>query len=185
MHVQLNISFFSLSYKGESFGVSHHLKSLHRGGQYIISFLSQNDTPNSWASPHIHLCSVTGTSTSTDLLSHCVTKENHLEYHIISTLYPKDNSKPITWDPSPLKGVHNTPSPSQRGTTHPTHGIPHPTQGHTTFLHLREEPHTKIMGKTNSWDLSHANCVLEDISCSCNHQHIATWFVGLGLRLIW
>jgi hypothetical protein len=36
--------------------------------------------------------------------------------------------------------------------THPTHGIPHPTQGHTMFhLRLREEPHTHLMGTPNSW----------------------------------
>jgi hypothetical protein len=29
---------------------------------------------------HIHLCSTTGTSNSSDLLSHCVTQENHLEF---------------------------------------------------------------------------------------------------------
>jgi hypothetical protein len=39
-------------------------------------------------------------------LSHCVSQENHLEYHIISTLCTKENSKPITWAPSPPAGVH-------------------------------------------------------------------------------
>jgi hypothetical protein len=115
-------------------------------------------------------------------LSHCVSQENHLEYHIISTLYTEENSKPITWAPSPLTGVHIVSSPSQRerhtqlmgfltphrGTqrsisvserndtpiswAHPTHGLPHPTQGHTTFhLRLREEQHTHLMGTPNSW----------------------------------
>jgi hypothetical protein len=85
-------------------------------------------------------------------------------------------------------------------TTHPTHGLPHPTQGHTTFhLRLREEPHTHLMGTPNSWASSphtgahnvpspsqrgtthpshglslrptHSDCVLEDVSRSYNHQH--------------
>jgi hypothetical protein len=91
-------------------------------------------------------------------------------WSIISTLCTEENSKPITWAPSPLTGVHNIPSPSQRGTTHPTHGLPHPTQGHTTFLlRLREEPHTQLMGFL-SWS-THSVCVLEDVSRSCNHQH--------------
>jgi hypothetical protein len=51
-HIQLNRSSFSLRYKGESSGVSHHLNSLHRGGQCIVLSMSQNDTPNSWASLH-------------------------------------------------------------------------------------------------------------------------------------
>jgi hypothetical protein len=47
--------------------------------------------------------------------------------------------------------VHRFISVSER-TTHPTHGLPHPTQGHTTFhLRLREEPHTHLMGTPNSW----------------------------------
>jgi hypothetical protein len=42
--------------------------------------------------------------------------------------------------------VHRFISVSER-TTHPTHGLPHPTQGHTPFhLCLREEPHTQLMG---------------------------------------
>jgi hypothetical protein len=47
--------------------------------------------------------------------------------------------------------VHRFISVSER-TTHPTHGLPHPTQGHTMFhLRLREEPHTHLMGTPNSW----------------------------------
>jgi hypothetical protein len=97
-------------------------------------------------------------------------KQNHLEYHIISTLCTEENNKPITWAPSPLTGVHIVSSQ----TMHPSHGHlpfsrahsvsspsqrePHtqlmgfPTQGHTTFhLRLREEPHTQLMGTPNSW----------------------------------
>ena len=83
-------------------------------------------------------------------------------------------------------------------TTHPTHGLPHPTQGHTTFhLRLREEPHTQLMGFLTphrgtqrsfsvserntpiSWAhpthglslrLTHSVCILEDVSRSCNHR---------------
>jgi hypothetical protein len=47
-HVQLSRSSFSLHYTGESSGV-HHLNSLLRGGQYIVSSLSQNNAPSSWA----------------------------------------------------------------------------------------------------------------------------------------
>jgi hypothetical protein len=110
-------------------------------------------------------------------LSHCVSQENHLEYHIVSTLYTEENNEPITWAPSPLTGLHIVSSPSQRerhtqlmgfltphrGTqrsisvskrnytpilwAHPTHGLPHLTQGHTTFhFRLKEEQHTHLMG---------------------------------------
>jgi hypothetical protein len=137
-------------------------------------------------------------------LSHCVSQENHLEYHIISTLCTEENNKPITWAPSPLTGVHivssqtihpshghlpfsgahnvsspsqrerhtqltgfptqghttfhlclreeshtqahNIPSLSQRGTTHPTHGLPHPTQGTQCSISVSERNHTP-----NSW----------------------------------
>ena len=97
-----------------------------------------------------------------------------MEHHIVSTLYTKENSKPIRWAPSPLTGVHIVSSQ----TTHPTHGhLPYsgahnipspsqrerhtqlmgifPTQGHTTFLlRLREERHTHLMGTPNSWAIS-------------------------------
>ena len=39
-------------------------------------------------------------------LFHWVTQENHLEYHIVSTLCTEENDTPITWAPSPLTGVH-------------------------------------------------------------------------------
>jgi hypothetical protein len=66
-------------------------------------------------------------------LSHSVTQENYMEYHIISTLCTEENSKPITWAPSqrgtncfisnntsiswaslPFLAAHNISSPSQR-----------------------------------------------------------------------
>jgi hypothetical protein len=70
--------------------------------------MSQNDAPNSWDFPHVHLCSTTCTSNSTDLLSHCVTQENHLEYHLNSLQ---------------RGGQHKIPFLSQIGTTHPAHGL--------------------------------------------------------------
>jgi hypothetical protein len=138
-------------------------------------------------------------------LSHCISQENHLEYHIISTLCTEENSKPITWAPSHLTGVHIVSSQSHRerhtqlmgfliphrGTqhsisvskrnntpiswAHPNHGLPHPTQGYTTFhLRLREELHTHLMGTPNSWTHAQADsvCVLEDVSRNCNHQYL-------------
>jgi hypothetical protein len=52
---------------------------------------------------------------------------------------------------TPHRGTHCFISISER-TTHPTHGLPHPRQGHTTFhLCLKEEPHTHLMGSPNSW----------------------------------
>jgi hypothetical protein len=79
-------------------------------------------------------------------------------WSIISTLCIEENNKPITWVASPLRVVNNIPSPSQRRTTLPTHGLPHPVHGHTTFLlHLREEPHIHLMGTPNSWAFSQAD----------------------------
>jgi hypothetical protein len=89
---------------------------------------------------------------------------------------------------------------AQRRTVNPSHGLLHPSQGYTTFhLHLREEPHTQLMGfltphrgtqrsfsvsernhTPNSWAhpthgislrSTYSVCVLEDVSRSCNHQH--------------
>jgi hypothetical protein len=86
--------------------------------------------------------------------------------------------------------VHRFISVSKR-TTHPTHGLPHPAQGHTTFhLRLKEEPHTHLMGTPNSWTSSphtrvhnvpspsqrgwaHPTHTVQYVSwrMSCNHQH--------------
>jgi hypothetical protein len=64
--------------------------------------MSWNDAPNSWDFPHVHLCSVTGMSNSTYILSHCVTQENHLEYHLNSlhrggSFFLDRNHTPISW----------------------------------------------------------------------------------------
>jgi hypothetical protein len=83
-------------------------------------------------------------------LSHLVSQENHLEYHIVSTLYTEENDTPITWAPSPLTGVHIVSSRSHRGMTHPSHEHPHPTHGHThrfisndTPISWASSPHTQ------------------------------------------
>jgi hypothetical protein len=56
-----------------------------------------------------------------------------------------------SWASSPHIGAHNIPSPSQRGTTHPSHG-------NTQLMGF-------LIGRLTSV------YVLEDVSCSCNHQH--------------
>jgi hypothetical protein len=81
------------------------------------------------------------------------------------------NDTPISWASSPHTGSYTL--------MHPSHGHPHPTQGHIAFHHsLREERHTHLMGTPNSWALSQVislslrgEHVLEDVSRSCNHQH--------------
>jgi hypothetical protein len=125
---------FSLRYTRESFGVSHHLNSLHRGGQYIVSSLSQNDTPNSWASPHRGI------------------------QHSISVSVR--NHTPSSWASPPQSSI----SVSERNHTpiswaHPTHGLPHPTQGYTQrSFSVSEKNNTPISwAHRNSWALSQAD----------------------------
>jgi hypothetical protein len=65
----------------------------------------------------------------------CLREERHT--HLMGT--------PNSWASSPHTGAHIVPSMSQRGTTHPSHGLSH--------------------------KLTHSVCVLEDVSRSCNHQH--------------
>jgi hypothetical protein len=87
----------------------------HRGTHRFIS----NDTPISWASSLLR-----GTQRSISISE----RMTHLDHGNI-----------------PYTGAHNAPSPSQRGTTHPSHGLSHrPT---------------------------HSVCVLEDVSHNSNHQH--------------
>jgi hypothetical protein len=97
-----------------------------------------------------------------------------MEYHIILTLCTSENSKPITWAPSPLTGVHivssqmihpfhghipflgahNVSYPSQREWHTQLMGI-FPTQENKMFhLCLREEIHTHLMHTPKSWALS-------------------------------
>jgi hypothetical protein len=129
-HVQLNRS---LSHcVSQENHLEYHLNSLHRGDQYIVSSLSQRER-------HTQLMGF--------LTPHRGTQH--------SIFVSERNHTPSSWASSPHTGAHNVPSPSQRGTTYPTNGLPHPTQGNTTFhLRLREEPHTHLMGTPNSWALS-------------------------------
>jgi hypothetical protein len=123
-------------------------------------------------------------------ISHCVSQENHLEYHIISTLcieenntlfhlHLRENETPNSWASSPHIGAHNVPSPSQRGTTHPSHGHTQlmgfltPHRGTQRSFSVSERNNTPI-----SWAhpihglslrLTHLVYVLEDVSRICNH----------------
>jgi hypothetical protein len=45
-----------------------------------LHFCSHDDAPSTLGFHTFTLCSATGTSNSADLLSHCVTQENHLEF---------------------------------------------------------------------------------------------------------
>jgi hypothetical protein len=118
----------SLRLTRESSGVSHHLNSLHRGEQYIVSSPSQRER-------HAQLMGFLTPQRGTQR-SIFVSERNHT---------------PISW-------------------AHPTHGLPHPTQGHTTFLlRLREEQHTQLMGSLSgrltqsvSWRISHAVVIINN-----------------------
>jgi hypothetical protein len=125
-------------------------------------------------------------------LSHYVSQENHLEYHSISTLYTEENNTsfhlrlrendtPNSWASSPHTGAHSVPSPSQRGTTHPSHGHTQlmgfltPHRGTQRSFSVSERNNTPISWAHPTHGLSlrptHSDCVLEDVSHSCNHQH--------------
>jgi hypothetical protein len=148
-HVQLNRS---LSHcVSQENHLEYHIISTLCTEETSTSFhlrLRENDTPNSWASPH------RGTQHSIS-----VSERNHTPSSWASsphtghtTFHLRLREEPHTqlmgthnsWASSPHTGAHNVPSPSQRGTTHPTHG-----------LSLRP---------------THLVCVLEDVSRSCNHQ---------------
>jgi hypothetical protein len=147
---------FSLRLTGESSGVSHHLNSLHRGDQYIISSPSQRErhTQLMGFPPH------RGTQHSIS-----VSERNHT---------------PNSWASSPHTGAHNIPSPSQRG-THPSHGHTQlmgfltPHRGTQRSISVSERNHTPISWAHPTHGLphrpTHSVCVLEDVSRSCNHQH--------------
>jgi hypothetical protein len=113
----------SLSLTGESSGLPHCLNSLHRGKRYthhMGTFTPHRGT-------HRFISNDTPISWASS---------PHRGTHI---------DTPISWESSPHIGAHIVPSQSQRGTTHPSHGLSHrPT---------------------------HSVCVLEDVSRSCNHQH--------------
>jgi hypothetical protein len=143
----------------------------HRGTHCFIS----NDTPISWASSLLR-----GTQRFISVSER--------------TTYPTHGL--------PHTGAHNIPSPSQGGTTHPAHGLPHPTQGTQRSISASKRNHTP-----NSWAssphtgehnvpspsqrgtthpthgislrMTHSVCVLEDVSHSCNHQHLPCCFSSI------
>jgi hypothetical protein len=88
---------------------------------------------------------------------------------------------PNSWASSPHTGAHNIPSPSQRGTTHPSHGHTQlmgfltPHRGTQRSISVSERNNTPISWAHPTHGLSHrpthSVCVLEDVSRSCNHQH--------------
>jgi hypothetical protein len=78
---------------------------------------------------------------------------------------------------TPHRGTHRLIS-IQRGTTHPSHGHPHPTQGHRSSHLSPERNDTPITWAHPKHGLSHKSTqlslrgerVLEDVSRNCNHQ---------------
>jgi hypothetical protein len=138
-------------------------------------------------------------------LSHCVSHENHLEYHIISTLCTEDtstslhlrlreNDTPNSLVSSPHRGTqhsiyvsekNHTPSSwassPHKGTQHSisvlemnhTHGLPHPTHGNNVPSPSQRETthpshgHTQLMGSISgritqsvSWRMSHVVVII-------------------------
>jgi hypothetical protein len=87
--------------------------------------------------------------------------QGHTVFHLRLREEPHTHlmGTPNSWASSPHTTAHNipVPSPSQRGTKHPTHGLPHkPT---------------------------HSICVLEDVSRNCNHQQkLVSMFMSLRAR---
>jgi hypothetical protein len=80
---------------------------------------------------------------------------------------------------TPHRGIHHFIS-IQRGMKHSSHGHPHPTQGHTSSHLSLERNDRPISWAHPTHGLSHSSTqlslrgerVLEDVSQSCNHQHI-------------
>jgi hypothetical protein len=133
-------------------------------------------------------------------LSHCVTQENHLEYHIISTLCIEEANTSFHLclrmiHPThglPYTGAHNIPSLSQsqgfptQEHTHlqrGTHGLHHLTQGHNVpSLSQRgtthpSHGHTQLMGSLSgrltqsvSWRMSHAAVIINTPSQLGRHS---------------
>jgi hypothetical protein len=93
----------------------------------------------------------------------------------------RENDTPNSWASSPHTGAHNVPSLSQRGTTHPSHGHTQlmgfltPHRGTQRSISVSERNNTPISWAHPTHGLPHRSrltqyCVLEDVSCSCNHQ---------------
>jgi hypothetical protein len=129
------------------------------------------------------MCLSTDTSNSTDLLSHCITQESHLEF-IISTLCSEEantsssslshNDAPNSWE--------FTRSPCAQPQARPTQQISFLTALHrriiwsSSRLSIRRRPslRSSSVSYRNNTPISGALsqvCVLEDVSHSCNHQH--------------
>jgi hypothetical protein len=135
-------------------------------------------------------------------LSHCVSQENYLEYHIISTLYTKEtstsfhlhlreNDTPNSWASSPRIGAHSVPSSYQREEPHthlmrlhPTHGTPN-SSPHTTAHNVPSlsqrgtthpyHGHTQLMGFLTG---RLTQSVSWRMSHDCNHQQLTRSYVS-------
>jgi hypothetical protein len=124
------------------------------------------------------MCSATGTSNSAD---HFLTMSHRrIIWSITSSQFyaqrrpihcfisvSERTTHPTHGIPHPT-GAHNIPSPSQRRTTHPDHGLPHPTEAHNIPSSSQRGTTHKAHGL--SLKSTHSVCVLEDVSRSCNHQ---------------
>jgi hypothetical protein len=149
---------FSLRLTGESSGVSHHLNSLHRGDQYIISSPSQRER-------HTQLMGF-------------LTPQGHTTFHLCLREEPHTQLMGFL---TPHR-AHNIPSLSQRGTTHPSHGHTQlmgfltPHRGTQRSISVSERNNTPISWAHPTHGLSlrstHSVCVLEDVSRNCNHQQV-------------
>jgi hypothetical protein len=133
------------------------------------------------------LCSTTGTSNSKDLLSHCVTQENHMEF-IISTLFSEEaitSSSSMSHNDAPNSWKF-TRSPCAQPHECPTQHISFLTALHrriiwsSSQISIRRRPslcsssisdrnHTPISGALSQV------CVLEYVSRNCNHQDKDCW----------
>jgi hypothetical protein len=142
---------FSLHLTGESSGVSHHLNSLHRGEQYTHHMGS--------FTPHRGTHRFISVSERTTYPTHGIPhpKQGHTYFHLClrEELHTHLMCTPNSWDSSPHIGAHNVPSPSQRGTTHPSHG-------HIQLMVSLTGRLTQSM----SWRMSHAAIIIN------NHSHL-------------
>jgi hypothetical protein len=117
-------------------------------------------------------------------LSHCVSQENHLEYHIISTLCIeetstsfhlrlRENDTPNSWA-SPHSDTQHSIYVSERNHT-PNSWASSPHTGSQCSISVSERNHTPISWAHPTHGLSlrstYSVCVQEDVSRSYNHQH--------------
>jgi hypothetical protein len=142
------------------------------------------------------MCSSTGTSNSTYILSHYITLESHLDF-IISTLYSEEantsfsslsqNDAPISWDftRSPvLSHIHVQLSRSSFSLNYIGESSRVSSQLSTQRSSTQCSSYVSDRNHTpNSWDLSQV-CVIEDVSHSCNHQHSLSAREELSIMLI-